>query len=82
MTNLKRLGAAMVLTLGLTIAAHADCPVPGVMEGPPCASAAPTIPDDPITPGQTDGPPAASASAEVVDTVSVAEIVLNALMLF
>ena len=80
--NLKTLGAAVVLTFGLTIAAYADCPAPGVMEGPPCAAAAPTVPDDSTAPGIMNGPPAASASADVVDTVSVAEIVLNALMLF
>jgi len=82
MTNLKKLGAAVVLVLALTIVAYADCPAPGISNGPPCVSVAQPAPDDLTPPGQTDGPPAASASAEVVDLVSVTEIVLDVLSLF
>lgn len=81
MTNLKRLGAAVVLTLGLTVAAYADCTAPGIMNGPPCVSAAEPAPDDLTAPGQTDGPPAASESAPI-ELPSLAEIALNVLMLF
>jgi hypothetical protein len=81
MTNLRRLGAAVFLTCVLGLTALADCPSPGQTEGPPCSAAQPVL-DDSTTPGQTDGPPAASASAEVVDVVSVTEIVLDVLTLF
>jgi hypothetical protein len=85
MTNLKRLGAAVVLTFALTLAAYADCPVPGIMEGPPCASAAQTppadpVPDDPAALGIMNGPPRSEAPS--VELPSLAEIALNVLMLF
>ena len=83
MTNLKRLGAAVVLTCVLGLSVLADCPLPapGQTEGPPCVPASQTAPDDPTAPGIMNGPPAASASAEV-ELVSFAKIALNALMLF
>ena len=85
MTNLKRLGAAVVLTLGLTLAAYADCPVPGVMNGPPCVSAAQPPPDDPLPDnsaalGIMNGPPRSEAPS--VELPSLAEIALNVLILF
>ncbi|PYS67986.1 MAG: hypothetical protein DMF69_21490 [Acidobacteria bacterium] len=85
MTNLKRLGAAVVLTLGLTLAAYADCPVPGIMNGPPCVSAAQPPPDDPnpddpATFGIMNGPPHSEAPS--VELPSLAEIALNVLILF
>ena len=81
MTNLKKLGAAVLLTFALTLVAYADCPVPGIMQGPPCVSAAQPAPDDSTAPGQTDGPPAASESAPI-ELPSIAEIALNMLTLF
>lgn len=86
MMNLKRLGAAVVLTLGLTLATYADCPAPGIMNGPPCASVAqpPTddsTRDDSTAPGIINGPPAVS-EVPSVELPSLAEIALNVLMLF
>lgn len=86
MTNLKRLGAAVVLTFALTLAAYAGCPVPGIMEGPPCASATQTapadsIPDGATAPGIMGGPPAVS-EAPSVELASLTEIALSVLMLF
>jgi len=86
MTNLKRLGAAVVLTLGLTFAAYADCPVPGIINGPPapCSTAqiAPNEPtsDNSTAPGQIEGPPVAEAPS--VELPTLAEIALNFLMMF
>jgi hypothetical protein len=76
MTYLKRLGAAVVLTLALGLQAF-GC-VPGQIEGPPCIPAAQTAPDDPTAPGIIQTPPAIDS----VDLISVAEIALNSLMLF
>ncbi len=78
MSYLKRLGAAVVVTLVVAVAASADCPVPGIMNGPPCVSAAQTAPDDPTAPGIMQGPPASNS----VDLISIAEIALNSLLLF
>ena len=84
MKNLKRLGAAIALTLALGISAFADgppCapPEPGQSQTPPCASgqAAP----DPTAPGQLETPPAADAPSGY----SVAEVaisLLESLLLF
>ena len=80
MTNLKTLGAAVVLTLAMTLAVYA-CPVPGIMEGPPSpCSTAQIAPDEPTSdnstaPGIMNGPPS-------VELPSLAEIALNVLMLF
>jgi hypothetical protein len=86
MTNVKRLGAAVVLTFALTLAAYADCPVPGIMEGPPSPCSAGQItpdestPDNSTAPGIMNGPPRSEAPS--VELPSLAEIALNALMLF
>ena len=84
MTNLKRLGGAVLLTCALGLTAFGDCPVPGQIDTPPCTSAQPAT-DEPLndltTPGQMGAPPVASESASV-DLVLVAELALNALMLF
>jgi hypothetical protein len=85
MKNLKRLSAAVVLTLVLGLSAFAGevntppCapPDPGIMETPPCA-AAPLSPDDSAAPGQTDTPPA----SDTVDIVSVVDAAMNLLLLF
>ncbi len=80
MKNLKRLGAAVALTLALGVSAFAGeiqtppsaPPAPGIMETPPCSGgqAAP----DPAVPGQIETPPAANASG-----YSVAEMAINLL---
>lgn len=78
MTNLKRLGGAVVLTLALGLSAFADCPAPGIMQGPPCLPAAQTVPDDPTAPRIMNSPPASYS----VDLISVAEITLKSFSLF
>jgi hypothetical protein len=86
MLNLRRLGAIVFLTCILGSTAWADCPVPGVMDGPPC-TVAPIVPDDSTpndssAPGIMGGPPAVVAEVPSVDLPSLAEIALNVLMLF
>lgn len=86
MTNLKRLGAAVVLTLALSLAAYADCSAPGIINGPPspCSTAqiAPdeSMPDNSTAPGIINGPPLSEAPS--VELPSLAEIALNVLLLF
>jgi hypothetical protein len=80
MTNLKRLVAAAALLLALGLTAFADCPpIPGQVEAPPCVAAAQTT-DDPIEPGIMNGPPVSEAPS--VELPSLAEIALDALLLF
>ena len=83
MTNLKRLGAAFFLTCALGLSAFADCPlpVPGQTEGPPCAAAAQTVPNETTEPEQQMETSTVSESI-AVDLLSLAETALNALMLF
>jgi hypothetical protein len=81
MTKIKRLSVAIALTLGLSLAAYADCTEPGIMSGPPCIPAAQPVSDDAIAPGQIDGPPAVAESPSLV-WVELTEIALNALTLF
>ena len=86
MTNLKGLGAAVVLTFVLTLAAYADCPVPGIMEGPPAPCSAAQIapdestPDNSTEPGIINGPPRSEGPS--VELPSLAEIAMNVLLLF
>jgi len=81
MTNLKRLGAAVFLTCALGLSAFADCPLPGPgqTEGPPCVSAAQPTADSTV-PAQTET--SAVPESPSVDLFSLAETVLNALVLF
>jgi len=86
MTNLKKLGAAVLLICLLGLSAFADCPAPGIMGAPPCMGTAEQVPDDSTVahasgPGQMGTPPAVSVSA-AVDPVSVVEFALNLLPLF
>lgn len=85
MLNRKRLSAAVFLTCALGLTTWADCPAPGVMGGPPCASATQTapdssIPDDSNATGIMNGPPTSPAPS--VELASLTEIALNVLMLF
>jgi hypothetical protein len=81
MKNLKKLSAAVVLTLVLGLSVFAGdistppCvpPVPGDISTPPCVAQVES--DDPTAPGQTDTPPASDA----VDMFSVAEGAMNVL---
>jgi len=70
MKNLKRLGAAIALTLVFAFASFADClpPEPGIM-GTPACSGAQITPDDPV----------ASAEASESSTSSVIEISVTTL---
>jgi hypothetical protein len=77
MTNLKKLGAAIVLLLAFGLTAFADCPIPGQIETPPCTSAAQTAPDDSTAPGIMQGPPVSEAPS--VELPSLAEIALDIL---
>jgi hypothetical protein len=77
MKNLKRLGAAVVLTCALSLSTFAGeihsgpCapPVPGEISSPPCAAGGQIAPD-PAAPGDVNTPPAsvaADASAFAID---------------
>jgi hypothetical protein len=80
MKNLKRLSAAVVLTLVIALSAFAGetqtppC-APGQTETMPCSSAQMTTDNSP-TPGETNTPPASNA----VDVYSVAESTMNVLL--
>ena len=84
MKNLKRLGAAAVLTVMLSLSVFAGdmptppCapPEPGQMPTPPCATQMAS--DDPATPGEVETPPASNT----VDMVSVVDAAMNLLLLF
>jgi len=85
MLNLKKLTAAVVLTSALGLTAWADCPVPGIIGGPPCASVTQNAPDDsipydPTAQGIMNGPPVSEAPS--VELPTLAEIALNFLMMF
>jgi len=85
MTNLKKLGAAVVLTVVLSLSAFAGdmnsppCtpPEPGQIPTMPCAAAQPA-PDDPTAPGETHAPPA----SYTLDILSVVDAAMNLLLLF
>ncbi len=81
MRNLKRLSAAVALTLALGLYAFAGIiesppcapPQPGIIESPPCSGgqAAP----DPTAPGIMQTPPAANAASDY----SVSELAISLL---
>jgi len=81
MKNLKKLSAAVALTLALGISAFAGItdtppcspPEPGIILGPPCSGG--QIAPDPAIPGQLETPPAANA----VSGYSVAEVAITLL---
>ena len=77
MKTLKRLGAAIALTLVFAFAAFADClpPDPGIMNAPPCLGAQIT-PDDPVASAE----PSASNAIEI--SVTTLDVLLSALSLF
>ncbi len=83
MKSPMKLGAAIALTLALTLTAFADCvpPVPGQIDTPPCSVAQKT-PDDPTPPEEIQIPPA--SNVENAFTISDATIVvlLSALSVF
>ena len=79
MLNLKRLGAAVFLICVLGLTAWGDCPVPGIIGGPPCSMAPQTLPTDSTTPGTQVDPTVSEAPVELL---SLTEIVWNAINLF
>ncbi len=82
MKNLKRLGAAAVLTLMLGLSTFAGImegppcapPQPGIMEGPPC-SGGQNAPD-PAPPGQVQAPPASLAEDATAFAINLIESLL------
>jgi len=82
MKILKRLGAAIALTLLLSFAAFADCqpPLPGEVNTPPCSSAQIT-PDDPVASAEpSESITSNSASVEI--SVTTLDVLLTALSIF
>ena len=80
MKILKRLGAAIALTLLISFAAFADCltPEPGIMNAPPC-SAAQITPDDPVASAE----PSESSTSSVIEiSVTTLDVLLSALSIF
>ena len=80
MKNLKRLGAAIALTLVFAFASFADClpPEPGIMGTPPCVGAQ-IAPDDPVASGE----PSESSSSSVIEiSVTTLDVLLSALSIF
>ena len=88
MKNLKRLVAAIALTLALGLSAFAGItetppcapPEPGQTSTPPCATAQLT-PDDSAAPGQTQTPPASSATDYAVTEAAI-DLLQSVLSLF
>jgi hypothetical protein len=75
MTNLRKLGTSVCLTLVFGVSALADC-APGILSTPPCvAVAAQMTPDDGVAPGEVSSPPASNAGSGY----SVTELALGAL---
>jgi hypothetical protein len=80
MKNLKKLGAAVTLTLVLGISAFADCepPIPGQIPTPPCAAAI-TRDTDALTASLTEPGDIGTPTLSKSDT-SLAEIAADVLM--
>ena len=82
MKNLKRLGAAVALTLALGVSAFAGeiqtppcaSPEPGIIQGPPCTGG--QIAPDPKTPGQIETPPASVAADASAFAINLLESLL------
>ncbi len=83
MKILKRLGAAIALTLLLSFAAFADCqpPVPGEVNTPPCLGAQIT-PDDPVASAEPSESSISSASNVIEISVATLDVLLSALSIF
>ena len=80
MKTLKRLGAAIALTLVFAFAAFSDClpPDPGIMNAPPCLGAQITA-DDPVASAE---PNASSTSSVTEISVTTLDVLLTALSIF
>ncbi|HVS80274.1 MAG TPA: hypothetical protein VHE60_00900 [Pyrinomonadaceae bacterium] len=82
MKNLKRLCAAVALTLVLGLSAFAGImqgppcapPEPGIIQTPPCAGG--QIAPDPAPPGQVQTPPASVAADASAFAISLLESLL------
>jgi hypothetical protein len=82
MNNLRKLSAAVILTLALGFSAFAGImegppcapPDPGIMEGPPCAGG--QIAPDPATSGQVQTSPASVAADASSFAISLLESLL------
>jgi hypothetical protein len=80
MKTLKRIGAALALSLIVTVVAFGDGPLPpcdpGETHGPPCSSASLTADES------TDAGQMLTPSEDSVDLVSVADAALTAMLIF
>lgn len=83
MKNLRRSGAAAVLTVMLGLSVAGDTPTPpcappepGQMPTPPCVTQMAS--NDPATPGEVESP----LASNTVDMVSVVDAAMNLLLLF
>ncbi len=83
MKALKKLGAAIALTLVFAFAALADCPppVPGEVNAPPCLGAQ-IMPDDPVAPAEPSESSISTAPNVVEISVTAIDVLLSALSLF
>jgi hypothetical protein len=81
MKTLKRLGAAIALTLVFAFAALAECPLPGEMSAPPCTSAQIT-PDEPVASAEPSESSTSSASNLIEISVTTLDVLLSALSIF
>ncbi len=82
MKNLKRLGAAIALTLVFAFASFADClpPEPGIMGTPPCVGAQ-IAPDDPVASAEpSESFTSGSTGLEI--SVTTLDVLLSALSVF
>ena len=83
MKTLRRLGAAVALTLALGISTFAGIiesppcapPVPGQIESPPCAGGGQIAPD-PAPPGQVQAPPVSVAADATAFAINLFESLL------
>ena len=82
MKNLRRLGAAVALSLALGISTFAGIiesppcapPAPGIIESPPCGGG--QIASDPAPPGQVQTPPASVAADATAFAINLFESLL------
>ena len=83
MKTLKRLGAAIALTLVFAFAAFSDClpPDPGIMNAPPCLGAQIT-PDDPVAAAEPSESFTSSTPNVIEISVTTLDVILSALSLF
>ncbi len=80
MKTLKRLGAVLVVTFVLALAASADCPRPGEMDTP--CSTAQITPDDPVASAEPSQSSISSAPNLIEVSVTTLDVLLSVLSIF